>query len=155
MAGRSSGTVSVATTEKWRFLRTLATAGPERSARSPRAEESLTVRTAAVRASGVEEDIFFFLCFPAIPSGLIEQAQAFHQQALRVQRGGLLCGFSVEVDLEVACRPAQNFEHCSVASQGSISCVRHLAFAEVHLAFFAFIGERERTALTPHLQRLH
>src|SRR2546426_12079260 len=106
MAGRSSGTISVATTEKWRFLRTLATAGPERSACAPRAEESLIVRTAAVRASGVEEDIFFFLCFPAIPVGLIEQAQAFHQQALRVQRGGLLCGLAFEVDLEIAPCPA-------------------------------------------------
>src|SRR5438128_11744728 len=106
MAGRSSGTVSVATTEKWRFLRTLATAGPERSARAPRAEESLIVRTAAVRASGVEEDIFFFLCFPAIPVGLIEQAHAFHPQALRVRRGRLWCGLVFVVVLEFAPSPA-------------------------------------------------
>src|SRR5712692_1979698 len=142
MAGCSSGTISVATTENLRFLRACATAGPERSARAPRAEESLTVRTAAVKASGVEEDIFFFLCFPAIPFGLIEQAQAFHQQALRVQCGGLLCGLALEVDLEVSSRPAQDFEHGSISGQRSIGRMRHLALAEVHLAFFAFVAER-------------
>src|SRR6266852_2360359 len=154
MAGCSSGTISVATTENFRFLRASATAGPERSARWPRVEESLTVRTAAVRASGVEEDIFFFLCFPAIPFRLIEQAQAFHQQALRVQRSGLLCGLTLEIDLEVAPGPAQDFEHGCIAGQRSIGCVHDLAFSEVHLAFFAFVVERERATLTAHLQRL-
>jgi hypothetical protein len=66
--------------EKFRFLRVSATAGPERSTRSPRAQESLTVTTAAVEVSGVEEDIFFFLPgLSGVPLGLIQEAQAFHQ----------------------------------------------------------------------------
>src|SRR6266849_7043564 len=111
MAAWSSGTISVATTAKLRCCRMFATAGPDTSARSPRAEESLTVRTAAVRTSGVEEDIFlFFLGAPVIALGFIEHPQAFHQKALSVQRGGLFVGLAFEVDLEVAAGPAQNFE---------------------------------------------
>src|ERR1700692_3589193 len=69
----SSGTVLVAITRKPSFFRMSATAGPEISARSPRAQESLTVTTAALKAAGadpsfdfdcsvIEEDIF--LLFP-------------------------------------------------------------------------------------------
>ncbi len=75
--------------------------------RSPCDAESLTVRTAAVKASGVEEDIFlFFLGAVVIALGFVEHAQAFHEQALSVQGGGLLAGLAVEVDLEVAAGPA-------------------------------------------------
>src|SRR5208282_4338509 len=65
----SSCTICVATTRKPSFFKTSATAGPETSTRSPRAQESLTVTTAAVLTAGpgfpcdeasiVEEDIFF------------------------------------------------------------------------------------------------
>src|SRR5271165_1911135 len=65
----SSCTIWVATMRKPDFFRTSTTAGPEKSTRSPREQESLTVTTAAVRgagvgrpavdASAVEEDIFF------------------------------------------------------------------------------------------------
>src|SRR4029077_10117984 len=118
MSGCSSGTISVATTEKLRCLSTSTTAGPERSARSPRDEESLTVRTAAVSVSGVEEDIFFLLRFVTVPfGGLIEQAQAFHQQALSVEVSGLFGGLTLEIDLEVAFGPAQDLEHSWIADQ--------------------------------------
>src|SRR5271154_6896404 len=96
--------------EKFLFLRTSPTAGPERSARSPRAQESLTVTTAAVRPSGVEEDIFFFLLgrFSAVALRFVELAQAFHQQALRIQLGALLRRLAFEVDFKVSVRPAQD-----------------------------------------------
>src|SRR5271154_2452143 len=58
----SSCTIRVATTRKPSFFKTSTTAGPETSTRSPRAQESLTVTTAAVKTAGpsvVEEDIFF------------------------------------------------------------------------------------------------
>src|SRR6476646_7042521 len=87
---------------KFLRLRISATAGPERSARSPRAEESLTVRTAAVRTSGVEEDIFLFLLGASVIScRLVEPAQALHQQALSIQGGGSLAGVAFGVGLEV------------------------------------------------------
>src|SRR5205807_863948 len=54
--GASANTAEA--TWKLCFWRHSATAGPDRSERSPWAEESLTVSTTAVRASGVEEDIF-------------------------------------------------------------------------------------------------
>src|SRR5271169_675335 len=64
----SSGTTSCAVTEKPSFCRSCATVGPERSCRSPRAQESLTVTTAAVSpsSSAIEEDIFLF--FPSAPA---------------------------------------------------------------------------------------
>src|ERR1700733_7612726 len=102
IAAWSSATIFVATTENLRRLSAPTTAGPERSARSPRAEESLTVRTAAVTRSGVEEDIVFFLLrlhVALVALGFVEQAQTFHQQTLRVQLGGLFGGFAFEVHL--------------------------------------------------------
>src|ERR1700687_5004173 len=111
MADGSSATISVATTAKFFRLRISATAGPERSARSLRDAESLTVRTAAVRTSGVEEDIFlFFLGAAVVTLGFVEHAQAFHQQALGVKRGSLFFGLAFEVNLETAAGPAQDFE---------------------------------------------
>src|SRR5271156_44951 len=116
MADCSSETISVPTMENFLFLSASATAGPERSARSPRAQESLTVSTAAVHASGagsgVEEDIFFFLpTLAGIPLGFVQQAQSFHQQTLGVQGSGLLGGLALEVEFEVALGPAQDFEN--------------------------------------------
>src|SRR6185312_2254295 len=141
---------------KFLRLRISATAGPERSARSPRAEESLTVRTAAVKTSGVEEDIFlFFLGGSIVTLGFVEHAQAFHQQALGVQRGGLFAGLALKVDLEVAAGPAQDFEDRLIAAERTVGRVGHLAFAEIHFAFVAFVGERKSTALASHFERLH
>src|SRR5260370_1741858 len=111
MGGWSSATISVAATAKPHFFRISATAGPERSARSLRDAESLTVRTAAVRTSGVEEDIFlFFLGAAVVTLGFVEHAQAFHQQALGVECGSLFFGFAFEVNLATAAGPAQDFE---------------------------------------------
>src|SRR5580704_10833048 len=69
----SSCTILVATIRKPSFVSAPPTAGPERSARSPREQESLTVTTAAVRSaapaalSTIEEDIFFlFFLFAAV-----------------------------------------------------------------------------------------
>src|SRR5579863_6636674 len=100
MADWSSGTTSVPIREKFLLLRSSPTAGPERSTRSPLAQESLTVMTAAVmsfgvepgversgvKLSGVEEDIFFLLfgfC-AAVALCFIELAQTLHQQALGI-----------------------------------------------------------------------
>jgi hypothetical protein len=57
---------------------------------------------------GIQQNVFFlFFDFAAaIPLGFIEQTQAFHQQALRIQRGGLLLGFAFEVDLKISTGPA-------------------------------------------------
>src|ERR1700678_2940868 len=58
----SSCTICFATTRKPNLANASATAGPEISTREPRAQESLTVITAAVKpaplVSTVEEDIF-------------------------------------------------------------------------------------------------
>src|SRR5271170_5555295 len=133
---------------KFLFLRSSPTAGPETSARSPRAHESLTVITAAVRLSGVEEDIFFFLrWFPAVPLRLVELAQTFHQQALGVEVRGLLGALAFEVDLKVSVRPAEYLEYGRIPDQRAIGGVRHLAFFEVQFAFVVFVGKGERTAL--------
>src|ERR1700693_1619085 len=87
IAAWSSETTSVPISENFFFLRSSLTAGPERSTRSPQAQESLIVMTAAVNPSGVEEDIFFFLlwCFAAVALGFVELAQAFHEQALSIE----------------------------------------------------------------------
>src|ERR1700733_2153886 len=86
MAAWSSVTTSVPMSENSRLRRSSQTAGPDRSTRSPRAQESLTVMTAAVSPSGVEEDIFFLLgySFAAVALGFVELAQTFHQQALSI-----------------------------------------------------------------------
>src|SRR3984957_14421171 len=146
MAACSSGTTSVPMSEKFLFLRSSLTAGPERSTRSPRAQESLTVRTAAVSPSGVEEDIFFFLllwCFATVALGFVELAQAFHEQALSIEFGGLLLGLAFEIDFEISVGPAQEFEHGRISHQGAVGRVGYLAFAEEELAFIVFVGEGE------------
>src|ERR1700693_3936916 len=64
----SSCTICVCTIRNPDFFKTSTTAGPETSTRSPRAQESLTVTTAAVKTtepSVVEEDIFFLFRPPA------------------------------------------------------------------------------------------
>src|ERR1700736_164664 len=132
MAAWSSGTIWVTTTQKPFFLRISATAGPERSARWSRAEESLTVRTAADRTSAVEEDIIFFLLRVSVVAlGFIEHAQAFHEQSLSVQCRGLFGGLAFEVDLEVAAGPAQYLEDGLVAGELTVRGVGHLALAEI------------------------
>src|ERR1700682_1581242 len=95
------------------------------------------VSPAARKVSGIEEDIFFFLGLAApIAAGFIELPQAFHQQALGVQGGGLLLGLAFEIDLEIATRPAQDLEYSSITLERAVGRVRHLAFAEIHFAFF-------------------
>src|SRR5450755_1734678 len=86
----SSGTTSRAAILKWSFCRSSATAGPERSSRSPRAQESLTVITAAVRTCGsaIEEDIFLF-----IPSRGAGSARRCRHNGRR-WRSGHRCGRS-------------------------------------------------------------
>src|ERR1700724_1114683 len=140
--------------EKFLFLRSSPTAGPERSVRSPRAQESLTVMTAAVGPSGVEEDIFFFLLwgFSAVALRLVELAQALHEQALRVQVGSLLGCLAFKIDFKVPVCPAQNLEHCWIPNQRTIGGVGYLAFFEVQFAFVVFVREDEGTALAAHLQ---
>src|SRR5882724_12354070 len=103
MAALSSGTTLRTTTRNLRHSKVSATAGPERSVFSPREQESLMVRTAAVVRSGVEEDIFSLGC---IPVGLVQLSQPFHQQTLGIQSGGFFGCLSVEVNLEIAVGPA-------------------------------------------------
>src|SRR5580693_6793473 len=170
MADWSSATTSVPISEKFLFLRSSATAGPERSARSPLAQESLTVMTAAVmsfgvepgfarsgvKLSGVEEDIFFLLfgfC-AAVALRFVQLAEAFHQQALSVQLGGLLGGLAFEIDLEVSVGPAQNLEYGRIPNQRAVRGVRDLSFFEVQFAFVVLVGEGKGTALAAHLERL-
>src|SRR6185312_13918289 len=156
IAAWSSATTRVSITEKWCCSNTCTTAGPDTSLRSPRAQESLMVSTAARKVSGIEEDIFLFLGLAAaIASRFIQPPQTFHQQSLSVESGGLLFGLPVEVNLKTAASPAQDFEHRGIAFERAIGGMRNLAFAEIHLALFAFIAEREQAAFTPHLKRLH
>src|SRR6266567_1094849 len=152
----SSATTLVSVIAKWCSCRVRATAGPDRSLRSPRAQESLTVRTAARKVSGVEEDILFLLTLAtAVTPGLVQQSQPFHEQALGIQCGGLLLGFAVEVDLEVAPCPTQDFEHCGIARQRTVNSVSHLPLTEVHLTFVVVFSKREQAALASHFERLH
>src|SRR5664279_1508911 len=137
MATRSSGTTPRARTSNFLRSSASATAGPERSTFSPREHESLTVSTAAgisfpTEESGVEEDIFPFGC--GVPLRFVEQAQAFHQQTLRVERRGFLRRFLVEINLEVSFRPAEHFENRFVAGNRAIGGVFGLTLAEVNLA---------------------
>src|SRR5579864_2165517 len=96
IADSSSGTTSRAAMRKPFFSRAAATAGPPRSSRSPRADESLTVITAAVK-SGVEEDIFFLGLISGITVGFVEQPQTFHQQSLSVELGAGFGGLAFEI----------------------------------------------------------
>src|SRR5262249_1035764 len=78
--------------------------------------------------------------------GFIEQAQAFHEQALGgTGAGGFGAGFG-EVDLEVAVGPAHGLVDGVVALHVAENRVRDLAFAEVQVAFLAVIGEGEQAA---------
>src|SRR5882672_2688667 len=140
MAAISSGTMLRTTTRNLRRSSVSATAGPEMSVFSPREQESLTVRTAAVVRSGVEEDIFSLGC---IPLGLVQLAQPFHQQTLGVQSSCFLGGLTVEVHLEIAFGPAQNFEDRLVAGDGAIRGVLYLALIEVHLALIIGVSHGE------------
>src|SRR4029077_837675 len=166
MGGCSSGTTSVPMTAKFFFLRSSATAGPERSTRSPREQESLTVTTAALIPSavevrgveplGIEEDIFFFLLgFAAVPLRLIKLAQALHEQPLRIQGSRLLRGLTLEVHLKISVGPPQHLEDGGVPGQRTVNGMGDLAFAKIHFALFVFVGEGEGATLAPHLQRLH
>src|SRR5215469_6587512 len=155
MAPSSSGTIARETTRKFFFSRASATAGPPRSARSPREEESLTVTTAAV-SSGVEEDIFFLGLFAAtVAVRFVEQAQAFHQQSLRVELGARLRRLAFEVELEITARPAQNLKHCLVALEAPVNGMNNLPLIKVDIALFVVAREREQTALAAHFERLH
>src|SRR5207245_8263714 len=148
-------------TERCGFWCSSATAGPDASFRSPRAQESLTVTTAAVRTvlgSAIEKNVFLFV-FPAahrngrrrsgdrgrgslhgrgfrfstaVPGRFIEQAQPFHQKPLGVELRGLLAGLALEVELEVSAGPAQNFEHRLTTDQGPVGGVLDLAFNDTY-----------------------
>src|SRR5205814_6597562 len=136
-------------TVKWCCSSTCTTAGPDASLRSPRAQESLIVSTAARKVSGIEEDIFFFLGLAAtIASRFIQPAKTFHEQSLSVECGGLLLNLAFEVDLKIAAGPAQDLENRRITFQGAVGCVRDLALAEIHLALFAFIAKRKQAAFT-------
>src|ERR1700728_1433987 len=198
----SSGTISCAAIRKLSFSRTGATAGPDKSFRSPRAQESLTVTTAARKTSGVatsavEEAIFLFSppaaagvgrsggrgycrahCRAAarhiatgraaarnrtfaaalattVAGGFVEQAQALHQQPLRVELRGFLVGLTFEIEFETSAGPAQNFEDRFVAHERAIGCVLDLTFHEKYLALVTVFGQRQLAAFAAHLERLH
>src|SRR5579864_6909416 len=154
IADSSSGTTSRAATRKPFFSRAAATAGPPRSSRSPRADESLMVITAAV-SSGVEEDIFFFGLLSAVAIGFIEQSQPLHQQSLGIELGAGFSRLAFKVELEVAARPMQDFEDGLVTLQAAVHGMHDLPFAEVHIAFFVIPGQRQKTAFAAHFERLH
>src|ERR1700722_5564329 len=128
----SSGTSSCATIRKLSFSRTCATAGPDKSLRSPRAQESLTGLPACRVAPGpaAARDRTFAAAFTG---RFVEQAQTFHQQALGIQLRGFFVGLALKVEFETAARPAQNFEHRLVAHQRAIGRVLNLAFDKKHL----------------------
>src|SRR5439155_27171073 len=114
------------------------------------------VSTAARKVSGIEEDIFLFLGLAAtIASRFIQPAETFHEQSLSVECGGLLLGLAFEVDLKIAAGPAQDLENRGITFKRAVGCVRDLAFAEIHLAFFAFIANREQAAFAAHFERLY
>src|SRR5882672_11994566 len=132
-----------------------ANAGPEASWRTPRAVESLTVRIAAVSRSAVEEDIFSLLRPLSIAAGFIQNAEAFHHQALGGAGDGLLRTAGFEVDLEVAFFPSQNLENGLVALHSAIRRMIDLSVREVHVAAISVVGEFEQTAFAAHFEGLH
>src|SRR5450432_3423494 len=135
----------------WCSCKVRATAGPEASLRSPRAQESLTVSTAARKVSGVEEDIFFLRGFgTAVTPRFIEHAQAFHEKALGIQRGGLLPGLAFEIDLKISAGPAQDLDHRRVARERPVNRMRHLAVDKIHFTLVMIKRKREQAALAAH-----
>src|ERR1700691_1577088 len=90
---------------------------------------SAAARTCAARTCAARAGAPIFCGLPAaIALRFVEQPQALHQQALRVELRGFLIGLALEVQLEVAARPAQNFEDGFIAAQSSARGVLHLAF---------------------------
>src|SRR5215470_20243008 len=128
------------------------TAGPPRSGFSPREHESLTVSTAAVTRSGVEEDIF---PLGRVALRFVEQPQSFHEQALCIQRGRLLRGLAFEVDLEISIGPAENFEYGLIARNRAIGRMLDLATVKIQLTPVFAVSHRELATLSPHLERLN
>src|SRR5512142_3042997 len=143
----SSGTSQVATTSKPNCRSASATAGPDLSSRSRRQAESLTVTTAAF-ISGFE-DVFFGLAV-----GLVDEAQAFHQQTLGGAGGGLLGAAGGKVDGEVPLGPDQDLVHRFVALEVLEEGVVEVAVVEIHLAAMAVVADHQRACLVAHLERL-
>src|SRR6266851_2082997 len=118
----------------------------------PCAVESLTVRIAAVNRSAVEEDIFLvsFLVssrrsFP-IAARFIQNAKAFHHQALCGACDGLLGTAALEVDLEIALFPREHFVNRVVALHCSVGSVTDLPVDDIHIAALARVGKGQEAA---------
>src|SRR5579862_7794006 len=144
---RSSATTLRTTTSNLRRSSAFATAGPERSAFSPREQESLTVNTAArvpatFKASRVEKDIFTLGRCVALR--LVEQPQALHQQPLRIQGCRFLPRLPVEIHLKISVGPTQHFENRLVPCRRTIHGVLGLPLAEINFAFFVAVGRRQQ-----------
>src|SRR6267142_3390927 len=110
------------------------------------AVESLTVRIAAVSRSAVEEDIFLvpFLCPLPVAAGFIQNAKAFHHQALRGACDRLLRAAALEVDLKIALFPGEHFEDSIIALNGAVGGVTDLAIHDVDVAALARMGEGQQ-----------
>src|SRR5882762_10910292 len=106
----------------------------------PCAVESLTVRIAAVSRSAVEEDIFLVSFRVSsrrslpVAAGFIQNAKAFHHQALGGACDGLLGTAALEVDLEIALLPGEHFVDRVVALHRSVGSVTDLPVHDVDVA---------------------
>src|SRR5208337_4259842 len=89
-------------------------------------------------ASGIEENIFTLGRLVALR--LVQQAQAFHEQALGIERRRFLGRLAVEIDLEVSLGPAEHFEDRFVACNRAIDGVFGLSLAEINFAAVVAIG---------------
>src|SRR3954471_837228 len=86
--------------------------------------------------------------------GLVEQAQAFHQEALGGAGDGGLAGGFGEVDLEAAAGPSHGLVDSFVALSRAVDGVIDLPFTEEHVALLAVVSDREQAALASHFERL-
>src|SRR5437868_2286113 len=86
------------------------------------------------RLNTAKNIFFLFGFFATVAPRLVEQAQAFHEQTLRVQSGGCLLCLTIKIDLEIAARPPQNFEYRLITFERSVSRMRDLAVFEIHFA---------------------
>src|SRR5580692_1515215 len=128
-------------------LQRAASAGPERSSRSPRVTESLMVRM-ATRIGLVGAD--------GVTIGFVHQAHRFHQQAGSAARGGDVSGSAcrVEIDLEFAFGPQNYFEHGIIAGDGTHFRVATLATGEIQFGGFSSFAHHQAAGFLAHFQRL-
>ena len=91
----------------------------------------------------------------AVAIRFVEQAQAFHEEALGIQLGAGLGSFAIKVELEAAARPVKYLEHRWIAFQWAVGGVHDLALVEIDVALVVLPGQGQQAAFAAHFEGLH